>query len=607
METETQNIHPTPSPQPPPPPQTRRTHRSTHTLKPRHLPVPHLPKTGRTTGAHALLETLVAQGVTTIFGYPGAQIMPVYDALYDFPANLRHILVRHEQGAAHAAEGYARATGRTGVCMATSGPGATNLVTGIADAMLDSVPIVCITGQVSSTMLGKDAFQEVDMISVTMPITKWSYQITNACQIPEIVQRAFMIAASGRPGPVLLDITKDAQVGHFEWDSICRHTPPSHQPPPHRLRQAQLNLAADLINSAKRPLLIAGGGVTSAQAHLELLALSEKADIPIATTLMGLSACPTTHPLYFGMVGMHGNVAPNLLTGEADVIISVGARFSDRVTGDTSAYARHAKIVQIEIDPAEIGKNIRPAVALVADAKSALAALIEVTKTATHPHWIQTFKDAAAREYDEVLREALTPAGGHLHMGEVVREISRQTNGEALMVADVGQHQMMTARYSHFKRPRSFISSGGLGTMGFGLPAAIGAALGQPEREVIVVSGDGSIQMNIQELGTLAQEALPIKIVVLNNSYLGMVRQWQEIFLERRYSSTPISSPDFVAVAGGYGINAARLEHREDLPAAVAAMRESKGPYLLEVRVEPEENVFPMIPAGGALTDMRFR
>ncbi|MFN8389062.1 MAG: biosynthetic-type acetolactate synthase large subunit [Bdellovibrionota bacterium] len=556
-------------------------------------------------GSEAIMRTLVNEGVDTIFGYPGGAIMPAYDALYDFREQIRHVLVRHEQGATHAAEGYARITGRAGVCLVTSGPGATNLVTGIADAMLDSVPMVCITGQVHRALLGTDAFQETDVMGITMPVTKWNYQITEAEEIPRILSKAFFIAQNGRPGPVLVDITKNAQVDLFDYHYEKVTSVPNFDPLPEP-DLANINKAAELINGAKKPYLLIGHGVLIARAQNEVLELSERAGIPMACTLHGLSAIPTDHPNYVGMLGMHGNYGPNVLTNAADVIIAVGMRFDDRVTGNLAGYAPNAAIVHIDIDAAEIDKNMRTSAPLIADAKSALEKLLPLIEKRSRPEWFQEFARCMEQEHASVIEHGLFPTSGELKMSEVINRISERTAGEAVVVADVGQHQMMAARYYKFKRPDSFITSGGLGTMGFALPAAMGAKIGAPNRPVICVAGDGSFQMTLQELGTISQEQLPVKIVILNNNFLGMVRQWQELFFDKRYSFVDMHNPDFVMVAAGFGIPGRKVSVREELEGAIQAMLETKGPYLLEVVCEKEQNVFPMVPAGASVTDCRL-
>ena len=505
------------------------------------------------TGSEAVIRSLISEGAEVIFGYPGGAIMPVYDALYDYRNALHHILTRHEQGAVHAAQGYARVTGKVGVCIATSGPGATNLMTGIADAQIDSTPLVCITGQVISPLLGTDAFQESDVVGISMPVTKWNYQITSAEDIPEAIAKAFYIAASGRPGPVLLDITKDAQFGKLKYKYAKCHKIRSYVPE-YPVNKEKISAAAELINNAKKPFLVFGQGIMLGEAERELKSFLEKTGIPAAWTLLGLSALNTDHPLNMGMLGMHGNYGPNIKTNECDLLIAVGMRFDDRVTGTLKTYAKQAKIIHVEIDPAEINKNVKTDVALLGDAKKILRMLTLVVNPNKHEAWIKEFRQAHEIEVKKVIHSDLFPVKPGLTMGEVIRRVSEYSKNEAIIVSDVGQHQMATARYSKFKRSRSHITSGGLGTMGFGLPAAIGAKLGEPNREVVVFAGDGGFQMTIQELGTVAQEKLPIKMVILNNHFLGMVRQWQELFFEKRYSFTEILSPDFVKVADAYGI-----------------------------------------------------
>lgn len=555
-------------------------------------------------GAQALIAALIDQGVDTLFGYPGGAIMPVYDALYNHQ-QLRHILVRHEQGAVHAAEGYARATHKVGVCIATSGPGATNLITGITDAMLDSVPIVCITGQVAAHLLGTDAFQEADIVGMTVPVTKWNYQITQANEIPYIIQKAFDIAANGRPGPVLIDITKDAQFGEFDSIKAKKEYFPYHKAI--KLSEENINHAAQLINAAKKPYLLVGHGVLISGAEQQVMELAKKADIPIACTLLGLSAIATHDPHYVGMLGMHGNYATNMLTNEADVIIAIGMRFDDRVTGNTKYYAPNAKIIHIDIDAAEINKIMKQTtVALRADAKQALATLLPYIASNQHTHWREKFVEYRQKEIQQVIKAETHPTQGHIKMAEVVHLLSEKTAGNAIIVSDVGQHQMITARYYQFKNSNSHITSGGLGTMGFSLPAAIGAQLAQPSRLVISISGDGGFQMNLQELAVIAQEKLPIKIVILNNHYLGMVRQWQQLFFEKRYSFTEMLSPDFTIIAKAYGIAAQSINKREQLSEAIDNFLKSTGSYLLEIHVEKQENVFPMIPSGAAVTDVQL-
>ena len=557
-------------------------------------------------GSKAIIECLLKEDVDTIFGYPGGAIMPAYDAMYDYRDQLRHILVRHEQAAAHAAEGYARATGKVGVAIATSGPGATNLVTGIADAMLDSVPIVCITGQVAASVLGTDAFQETDVIGVTMPITKWNYQITDASEIPEVFAKAFYIAQNGRPGPVVIDITKNAQLSEldFSYEKVTS------------LRSVDINLdpkktdleeAAKLINDAKQPLMMIGHGVLISKASDALTKFVEKTDIPVASTLLGLSAIPTAHKNYVGMLGMHGNYGPNVLTNKADVIFACGMRFDDRVTGSLETYAKQAKIVHLEIDPAEINKNVEVDVSINSDAKKGLEGLLPLVEKRNHTEWLNTFSEHMKEETEKVINRDLNPKDPErISMGQTINLISEKTSGEAIVVPDVGQHQMMSARYYKFKNPDSFISSGGLGTMGFSLPAAFGAKVGAPDREVVAIIGDGSFQMTLQELATVAQENTAVKIVILNNNFLGMVRQWQEMFFDSRYSFVNLDNPDFVKISEGFRVPAARVEKSSELEAAVDKMFSTDGPYLLEVVVEKEENVFPMVPAGESVSNIRL-
>ncbi|GGH52582.1 acetolactate synthase [Dyadobacter endophyticus] len=558
-------------------------------------------------GSHAVIQSLIAEGVTTIFGYPGGAIMPVYDAIYDYQDQIHHILVRHEQGAAHAAEGYARITGEVGVCLVTSGPGATNLVTGIADAIIDSTPMVCIIGQVASHLLGTDAFQETDVMGITIPITKWNYQVTNADEIPEIIAKAFYIAKSGRPGPVLIDITKDAQQKLMTKPFVHKKTEAllSYHP---RIapKDEQLAAAAKLINQAKRPFLFVGHGVRIAGAEQELIQFIEKTDIPAASTLLGLSSMSVDHPNYMGWLGMHGNYGTNVLTNQCDLIIAVGMRFDDRVTGDLSRYAKQAKVVHIEIDPAEIDKIVKADAPVVGDAKVALELLLPLVNENNHEAWKAEFKKYDAIEDQKITQPELAPTTEKIKMAEVIRTLSDKTKGEAVIVADVGQHQMMTARYYQFKKPSSFITSGGLGTMGYALPASFGAKVGAPDREVVAIIGDGCFQMTIQELGTIAQSGLPVKIIILNNNFLGMVRQWQQLFHQKRYSFVELQNPDFITIARGFGIDGHTCGAREDLNASLDKMLASDKPYLLEVLVEKEENVFPMVPTGACVADIRL-
>ena len=559
----------------------------------------------RISGSEAIVRCLLAEGVEILYGYPGGAIMPVYDELYKYEGEIKHVLTRHEQCAAHAAQGYARISGKVGVAMATSGPGATNLVTGIADAQIDSTPIVCITGQVPSHLLGSDAFQETDIVGISTPVTKWNHQVTKASQIPEIIARAFYIAKSGRPGPVLIDITKDAQFEEFDFQYKKCTGVRSYVPVP-KTDPSSVSAAAILINSAKKPLIIWGQGIILSKAEEELKALVEKAGIPAAWTIMGASALPTSHPLNIGMVGMHGNYAPNVLTNDCDVLIAIGMRFDDRVTGKLDEYATQAKIIHFEIDPAEVDKNIKTDVAVLGDAKQSLSDLLPQVNTNSHPEWLQKFKDLYEIEYEKVIKNDLHPTKEGLTMGEVIKEINIQTKGEAAIVSDVGQHQMIACRYAEFNISKSNITSGGLGTMGFALPAAIGAKMAAPDREVVAVIGDGGYQMTIQELGTIFQNKVPVKIVVLNNEFLGMVRQWQQLFFEKRYASTEMVNPNFVAIAQGYYIEAKKVTKRENLAAAVKEMIDSDGPYFLEVCVEKEGNVFPMVPSGASVSDIRL-
>ena len=557
----------------------------------------------KVSGSQAVILSMLEEGVDTIFGYPGGAIMPIYDALYDHDRHVKHILARHEQGAVHAAEGYARVTGKAGVCFATSGPGATNLITGIADAMMDSTPLVCITGQVPSPLLGTDAFQESDVVGISMPVTKWNFQITTPEEIPDAIAQAFYIAQTGRPGPVLLDITKDAQFGELDYEyKKCRKIR-SYVPEP-RIDPFKVKEAADIINDAKKPMLLFGQGVIIAQAEEELKAFVEKTGTPAAWTLLGLSALPTDHPLNVGMLGMHGNYGPNLLTNEADVIIAVGMRFDDRVTGKVAAYAPNAKIIHLEIDPSEVNKIKKTNVAILGNAKKTLKMLTDNVKANRHDEWLNRFKECQDIENAKIIHKELFPEKAGLTMGEVIRIAGDKTNHEAILVTDVGQHQMVASRYFKFRQPRSNVTSGGLGTMGFGLPASMGAQLGAPDRTVIAVIGDGGFQMTIQELGTIAQNKLPVKIIVLNNNFLGMVRQWQQLFFEKRYSFTELQNPDFIAIGKGFGIEGHKVEAREDLEDSIQKMIDYDGPYLLEVVIEKEDNVFPMVPSGASVSDV---
>jgi acetolactate synthase-1/2/3 large subunit len=556
-------------------------------------------------GSEAVLLSLIEEGVELMFGYPGGNIMPIYDSLYDHQKKIRHILTRHEQGAAHAAQGYARTTGKVGVCMATSGPGATNLITGIADAMLDSTPMVCITGQVGSLLLGTDAFQETDVIGITMPVTKWNYQVTKASDIPAAIAKAFYIARTGRPGPVLIDITKDAQFAEMEFKYKKCEGIRSYIPVPRPINE-KIEEAANLINKAERPLALIGQGVILGGAEKEVTTFLEKAGIPFAWTLLGLSAIPSDHPLNIGMLGMHGNYGPNKLTNECDVLIGIGMRFDDRVTGDVKRYAKQAKVIHMEIDPAEIDKNVKSSVALLGDVKETIPLLTEKVKPNLHHEWVQEFKKCTEIETEVVIKKDMYPEKPGLSMGEVIRRINENSKGEAILVTDVGQHQMIAARYTRFNHTRSIVTSGGLGTMGFGLPAAIGAKLGCPDKQVVAIIGDGGFQMTIQELGTIFQTGVAVKIVILNNDFLGMVRQWQQLFFDKRYSSTEMINPDFLTIAKGYCIDGQRVSKRDDLDDAVKKMLDHNGPYLLEVKVEKEGNVFPMVPAGCSVSEIRL-
>jgi len=557
-------------------------------------------------GAEAIIHCLLAEGVDLLFGYPGGAIMPVYDELYKFQDRLTHILTRHEQGATHAAQGYARVSGRVGVAMATSGPGATNLVTGLADAQIDSTPMVCITGQVPRHLLGSDAFQETDIIGISTPVTKWNYQITTAAEIPEIMAKAFYIAKSGRPGPVLVDITKNAQFEEFEFSYEKCIGVRSYNPTPKPSSNA-IAAAAELINSAKKPFIVWGQGVILGKAEEELKTLVEKAGIPAAWTIMGASALDTAHPLNVGMVGMHGNYGPNLLTNECDVLIAIGMRFDDRVTGRLEDYATQAKVIHFEIDPAEIHKNVYADVAILGDAKESLESILPLINANSHEAWHNIFKEKYKIEFDTVIKNDIHPTKQGLTMGEVIEEINIASGHKAVIVTDVGQHQMIGCRYAKFNRSKSNITSGGLGTMGFALPAAIGAKMGAMDREVVAIIGDGGYQMTIQELGVIFQHNVPVKIVVLNNDHLGMVRQWQELFFEKRYASTVMVNPDFVKIAEGYHIESKRVSERKDLKETVQKMMASKNPFFLEVKVEQEDNVFPMIPSGASVSEIRLQ
>jgi acetolactate synthase-1/2/3 large subunit len=558
-------------------------------------------------GAQALLEACIAEGVDTIFGYPGGAIMPIYDALYDYHDKLEHILVRHEQGGIHAGQGYARTSGKTGVVFATSGPGATNLVTGLADALIDSTPLVCITGQVFAHLLGTDAFQETDVINITTPVTKWNYQITDANEIPSVLAKAFYIAGSGRPGPVLIDITKNAQLQKFEFKGYqkCSHIR-SYRPKP-IIRKEYIQAAADLINQAKRPLVLFGQGIILGKAEQEFKAFIEKAGLPAAWTILGLSSLPTDHPLNVGMLGMHGNYGPNLLTNECDVLIAVGMRFDDRVTGRLDRYAKQAKVIHLDIDPAEIDKNIKADIPVWGDCKESLPLITALLEKRDHSAWINKFSECMEKEKEIVIHDELNPTSDIMTMGEVIKTLNELTNGDAVIVTDVGQHQMVACRYAKFNKSKSNITSGGLGTMGFALPAAMGAKYGAKDRTVVAIIGDGGVQMTIQELGTIMQNNIDIKIMILNNQFLGMVRQWQQLFHERRYSFVDIESPDYVMVAKGYRIEGNSVSQRSDLATALKTMLDHKGPYLLEVMVGKENNVFPMVPQGCGVSEIRLK
>ncbi|CAL2088049.1 biosynthetic-type acetolactate synthase large subunit [Tenacibaculum sp. 190524A02b] len=564
-----------------------------------------LNQTERISGAEAVIKCLLEEGVDVLYGYPGGAIMPVYDEFYKYQDKIHHVLTRHEQGATHMAQGYARVSGKVGVAIATSGPGATNLVTGIADAQIDSTPMVCITGQVADHLLGTDAFQETDIVGISTPVTKWNYQITKASEIPEVMAKAFYIARSGRPGPVLIDITKNAQFEEFDFSYEKCTSVRSYKAKP-EVEEVKLKEAAALINAAKKPLVVFGQGVILGEAEEEFKALIEKAGLPSAWTILGLSALPTSHPLNVGMVGMHGNYGPNKLTNECDLLIAVGMRFDDRVTGDLNTYAKQAKVVHFEIDPAEVDKNVKTEVAVLGDAKVSLERILPYINENKHETWLEEFKKYDAIEFDKVIKDTLYPEKEGLTMGEVMKEINKASGGDAVIVSDVGQHQMFACRYAEFNKTKSNVTSGGLGTMGFALPAAIGAKMGAPEREVVAIIGDGGYQMTIQELGTILQTKTAVKIVVLNNEFLGMVRQWQQLFFDKRYASTEMINPDFVAIAKGYHLKANRVTKREDLTSAVEEMMKSDEAYFLEVCVEKEDNVFPMIPTGASVSDIRL-
>lgn len=563
-------------------------------------------KSENITGSEAVLKILIGEKVKTIFGYPGGAIMPIYDALYDYQDKIHHILVRHEQASVHAAEGYAKTSGKVGVVFATSGPGATNLVTGLANAMIDSTPVVCITGQVFAHLLGTDAFQETDVINVTTPVTKWNYQVTDANEIPSALAKAFYIAKSGRPGPVLIDITKNAQVQKFDFDGYkpCHHIR-SYRPKP-IVREEYIEQAAALINEAKKPFVIFGQGVILGKAEKEFREFIEKGNLPAAWTVLGLSALPTDHPLNVGMLGMHGNYGPNVLTNDCDVLIAVGMRFDDRVTGRLDKYARQAKVIHLDIDPAEIDKNIKTTVPVWGDCKETLPLLTKLIDKKEHKDWLKKFNEYRQEEIDKCINQELNPETDIMTMGEVIKVLNELTKGDAVIVSDVGQHQMVACRYAKFNNSRSNVTSGGLGTMGFGLPAAMGAKLGAPDRTVVAIIGDGGFQMTLQEMGTIMQNKIDLKIIILNNHFLGMVRQWQELFNDRRYSFTNIDSPDFVALSKSYFIDAEKISERENLKEGLKKMLETKGPYLLEIIVGKENNVFPMVPQGCSVSEIRL-
>lgn len=555
-------------------------------------------------GSEAVIKSLVEEGIEVIFGYPGGAIMPIYDALWHYYDKIHHVLVRHEQGATHAAEGWARVKNKAAVCFATSGPGATNLITGIADAVMDSTPMVCITGQVPQHLLGTDSFQETDVVAITMPITKWNYQVTKAAEIPEVLAKAFYIANTGKPGPVLIDITKNAQFEMMEWKGYKKCEGLRSYTAKPVLDMDKISRAAELINAAQKPLILAGQGIVISGAREVLESMSERSGIPVATTMQGLGGFSPEHPNYAGIPGMHGNYSVNIKMNECDVMIAVGMRFDDRVTGDVKRFAKQAKVIHIEIDAVEIDKVLKTEVGIHADAKEALEALLPLLKENNHDTWFQSFRELDKQEEAIVIEHAIHPGHGQIKMGEIMHLIDEKTKGQAIIVPDVGQHQMYAMRYYHYKRPNSWVSSGGLGTMGFALPAAIGAQMAAPDRTVVAIIGDGCFQMTLQELGTIWQQELPVKVVIFNNNYLGMVRQWQQLFFDKRYSQVELKNPDFVAITKGFGIEAAKVEERKDLSAALDKMFAHKGPYVLEVVCEKEENLFPMVPSGKACSDV---
>jgi acetolactate synthase-1/2/3 large subunit len=567
----------------------------------------HTKTTVEVSGSVALLEGLIAEGTDVIFGYPGGAIMPIYDAIYDYKEKLKHILVRHEQGGIHAGQGYARSSGKVGVVFATSGPGATNLVTGLADAQIDSTPLVCITGQVFAHLLGTDAFQETDVINITTPVTKWNYQVTDAKEIPSVLAKAFYIARTGRPGPVLIDITKNAQLQLFNYEGYtpCNYIR-SYRPKPN-IRQEYVEQAAELINKAKKPFVLFGQGVLLGKAEKEFKAFIEKSGIPAAWTILGAGAISTDHELNVGMLGMHGNYGPNVLTNECDVLIAIGMRFDDRVTGRLDKYAKQAKIIHLDIDPAEIDKNVKADIPVWGDCKDTLPLLTALVAEKKHTEWLAKFREYTKAEVEAVIHNELNPIEGELTMGEVINQLNILTKGEAIIVSDVGQHQMVACRYGKFNNTRSNITSGGLGTMGFGLPAAIGAKFGAQDKTVVAIIGDGGFQMTLQELGTIMQSGVDVKIIILNNRFLGMVRQWQELFNDKRYSFVDITSPDFVKLAESYYISGKKVAERSDLVNALNEMLNHKGSYLLEIMVTKENNIFPMVPQGCSVSEIRLK